>query len=172
MAGAAHLARRFLGSLSPLPLSATDDAWARANLLPAEAVLWGRMPRVDRKHAVGVARRVEAALGADAERAVLAAALLHDVGKIDAELGTLGRVFATLVGGFADRDQIRAWQRQRGLTRRIGLYLRHDAVGGDLLELAGADPLTVAWAREHHLREERWSIPVRVGSVLRDADDD
>ena len=37
-----------------------------------------------------------------------------------------------------------------GFARRVGLYLQHDQIGGDLLELAGSDPLTVAWAREHH----------------------
>lgn len=172
MAGAAHLVRRFIGSLSPRPLAAADDAWAREQLLPAEASLWVRMSRADRKHAVGVARRVRDDLGPQTDRAVVAAALLHDVGKVDAGLGTFGRVFATLVGGFAGREQIRHWQRQRGLTRRIGLYLRHDAVGGDLLELAGAEPLTVAWAREHHLPPERWTVPDRIGLALRDADDD
>lgn len=172
MGGALHLARRFLGSLSPLPLRPADDAWARSQLLPSEASLWDRMARSDRKHAVGVARRVAGQLGPAAERPVIAAALLHDVGKIDARLGTFGRVFATLVGTVADRDQVRHWQRQKGLTRRIGLYLRHDAVGGDLLELAGSDPLTVAWARQHHRPAGRWSVPETIGTALRDADDD
>ena len=36
-----------------------------------------------------------------------------------------------------------------------GRYLRHPELGADLLELAGSDPLTVAWAREHHLPAER-----------------
>lgn len=172
MSGALHLARRFLGSLSPLPLGAADDEWARSHLLPTEASLWARMDRADRKHAVGVARTVADELGPAAERPVLAAALLHDVGKVDARLGTFGRVLATLVGNVADRDQVRHWQRQKGLTRRIGLYLRHDAVGGDLLELAGSDPLTVAWAREHHRPPDRWTVPEPVGAVLRGADDD
>ena len=45
--------------------------------------------------------------------------------------------------------------------RRIGLYLRHDRVGADLLSSAGSDPLTVAWAGEHHRPPERWTVDAR-----------
>jgi len=156
-----HLARRFLGSLSPRPLDAADDAWARRHLGPGEVELWERMSRADRKHAAGVAREVDRRLGPGTTRPVIAAALLHDVGKVDADLGTLARVAATMVGR----------SRASG-TGRIARHLRHDVIGAELLEAAGADPLTVAWAREHHRPEETWSVPVLVGRALRAADDD
>jgi putative nucleotidyltransferase with HDIG domain len=167
VAGPIHLVRRFLGSLSPLPLAPGDDAWATSKLGPGERQLWQRMPRADRKHSVGVARLVAAQVGED-EHAILAAALLHDVGKVDADLGTLGRVVATLVG----RTRGTRWREADGVRGRIGRYLHHDAIGAALLEGAGADPLTVAWAREHHRPERDWSVPTEVGRVLRDADDD
>lgn len=167
MAGPIHLVRRFLGSLSPVPLQAEDEAWANAQLGAGERQLWQRMSRADQKHAVGVARVVADQVGAD-ERAVLAAALLHDVGKVDADLGTLGRVAATLVG----RRTGARWRGAPGVRGRIGRYLHHDAIGAGLLADAGADPLTVAWAREHHRPETDWSVPVAVGRTLRDADDD
>jgi putative nucleotidyltransferase with HDIG domain len=167
VAGPIHLVRRFLGSLSPLPLAAEDDAWATSKLGPGERQLWQRMPRADRKHSVGVARLVATQVGED-ERAVLAAALLHDVGKVDADLGTFGRVAATLVG----RTRGGRWRGSDGVRGRIGRYLDHDAIGAALLQDAGADPLTVAWAREHHRPEGAWSVPVAIGRVLRDADDD
>lgn len=163
MAGPIHLVRRFLGSLSPVPLRAEDDAWAMAQLRPGERQLWQRMSRADQKHAVGVARRV----GAD-DRAVVAAALLHDVGKVDADLGTFARAAATLVG----RRRGSRWRDASGIRGRIGRHLHHDAIGAGLLQDAGADPLTVAWAREHHRPEQTWSVPVPVGRALRDADDD
>lgn len=163
-----HLVRRFFGSLSPRPLREADDVWVRSLLGPGERALWDRMPQADRKHAAGVARDVAARLGPDATRPVLAAALLHDVGKVDARLGTLGRVAATLIG----RRRASGWYEQPGWRGRIGRYLRHDAIGAGLLADAGADPLTVAWAREHHRDEQRWSVPVAVGRALRDADDD
>lgn len=167
MAGPAHLVRRFLGSLSPRPLDPADDAWAREHLLRGEQELWARMPRADRKHAAGVARDVVGRLGADASRPVVAAALLHDVGKVEAGLGTFGRVVATVVDRARGRGEGRA--RTGG---RIRTYLDHDAIGARLLEEAGAEPLTVAWAREHHRPERHWTVPEPIGRALRDADDD
>lgn len=96
MAGPIHLARRFVGSLSPRPLDPADDAWARSHLLAGERALWQRLSRADRKHAAGVAREVVRRLGPGTSRQVIAAALLHDVGKVDAGLGTFGRVVATV----------------------------------------------------------------------------
>jgi hypothetical protein len=141
-------------------------------LSEGELKLWRRMSRVDRRHAVGVARRVERALGADATAPVLAAALLHDVGKTAARLGTYGRVVATVAGAATGPEMARAWTEGKGFTRRVGLYLRHGELGGDMLALAGSDALTVAWAREHHLPSEQWTVPPQVGAVLKAADDD
>jgi len=64
------------------------------------------------------------------------------------------------------------WSQSRGFVRRVGLYLRHPDLGGDLLAMAGSDPLTVAWAREHHLPPEKWTMPRHLGEALRAADDD
>lgn len=166
-----HLARRFVGSLRPGGPAADDEAWARSFLLDGEERLWGRLSGADRRHAVGVARRVVAALGSP-ERAVVAAALLHDVGKLDAGLGTYGRVVATLSTAVAGRSAAEQWSRGRGFTRRVGLYVRHPHLGGDMLALAGSDPLTVAWAREHHSPRESWTVPRPVGDALKAADDD
>jgi hypothetical protein len=172
MASTAHLVRRFLGSLRPGGPAPADASWADEQLLPAERELWYRMSGPDRRHAAGVARAVERSLGHEAPRSVLAAALLHDVGKVESGLRTYGRVVATLSARFAGPEMASAWRTHRGFTRRVGLYLHHAEIGGDLLELAGSDPLTVAWAREHHLPESAWTIPPEVGSALKAADDD
>jgi hypothetical protein len=134
--------------------------------------VWSRMSGPDRRHAAAVARRVERSLGEEATRPVLAAALLHDAGKVVSGLGTYGRVVATLSGAVAGRDMAESWSEGRGLTRRVGLYLRHDELGAGLLEMAGSDGLTIAWAREHHLPADRWSVPRPIGEVLKAADDD
>jgi hypothetical protein len=130
------------------------------------------MSGADRRHAVGVAERVERALGHEATRPVLAAALLHDVGKVESGLGTYGRVVATLSGRVGGHEMADVWRKQRGFARRVGLYLEHDQIGGDLLELAGSDPLTVAWTREHHLPASEWSLPSHLAAALKAADDD
>lgn len=103
---------------------------------------------------------------------VLAAALLHDVGKTTAGLGTYGRVVATLAGAAAGPKAAAAWTEGRGFTRRVGLYLRHGELGADMLALAGSDPFTVAWAREHHLPAEQWTVKPALGAALKAADDD
>ncbi|HEX7135863.1 MAG TPA: hypothetical protein VF228_25015 [Iamia sp.] len=161
----AHLVKRFFGSLAPARLTEDEAVWVASHLLPAEADLWTRMGRADRRHAVGVARRAETALGDAATRPVMAAALLHDVGKVEAGLGTYGRVMATLSAQAAGRDTARAWSQTRGITRRIGLYLLHEELGADLLRLAGSDPLTVDLVA-------RWSAPTTpTGETLKTADD-
>jgi len=123
-----HLARRFATSLSRQPPSANDEVWAETWLLPSEIELWRRLSNVDRRHAVLVARRFLDRRPA-ADRAEVAGSLLHDVGKIEAGLGTFGRVVATIVGPRTDRFQA---------------YHDHEAIGARLAAAAGSDAVTVA----------------------------
>ena len=41
-----------------------------------------------------------------------------------------------------------------------------------MLEMAGSDSLTIAWAAEHHLSAEEWTIAADIGEVLHCVDDD
>jgi hypothetical protein len=158
-----HLAKRFVTSLWPGGPTAADDAWATRYLNAGETLLWRRMPGFDRRHAVGVARRVCAALGDAATRPVVAAALLHDVGKIESGFGVWRRVFATVWIAVRGRDNV---------SGRLGMYAHHPAIGGESLREAGADPLTVSWALEHHLPPARWTVPAELAAALKSADDD
>ena len=166
-----HLVRRFFAGLLPIGPRAGDDAWARNRLSEPEQELWARMARVDRRHSARVARRVEADLGAVATTPVLAAALLHDVGKTIPDLGTFGRVVATLSEMVAGEDTAHQWVQTRGFTRRVGQYVLYPELGVDLLRLAASDDLVIAWSREHHLPEADWTVPVDLGRVLQAADD-
>ncbi len=123
-----HLARRFFGALSRQPPPPDDEAWASEFLLPGEAALWAAMENHDRRHSVMVARRFHSRRP-DATREEMAGALLHDVGKIESDLGVFGRVAATLVG-------------PRGKHFRI--YHDHEAIGARLAADAGSDAHTVA----------------------------
>lgn len=169
---ATHLVKRFFTSLRPGGPGQAAEAWVADVLTPAQHELWRRMNGPDRRHAHGVARRVERAMGHQATPPVLAAALLHDVGKTDAALHTYGRVIATVSAKLAGHEMAQLWTTKTGFTRKVGLYLLHPDIGGDQLALADSDPLTVAWAREHHLPEEEWTIPVAIGRVLKACDDD
>lgn len=167
-----HLVGRFAGSLWPGGPARADEAWALDQLSAGEAVLWRRMGGADRRHAVQVARRTDAELGPRATRPVLAAALLHDVGKIDSGLGPVRRAAATMAGLLAGHEASAGWAQRGGLVGRVGRYLRHDRIGADLLGAAGSDGLVVTWAREHHLPADRWSVPADIGLALKAADDD
>jgi HD domain len=167
-----HLVRRFFGSLRPGGPTPTDDAWAVGHMTPGETGLWRRMSAADRRHAVVVARRVDATLGPAATRAVLAAALLHDVGKIESGFGPVRRAAATVAGMAGGHAAARRWRRRRGPVGRVGRYLGHDEIGAGMLAEAGSDALTIAWAREHHLPSERWTVAAEVGTALKAADDD
>jgi hypothetical protein len=172
VSGWAHLTRRFVGSLRPGGPSAENRAWVESVLTDAELALWRRMYGPDRRHSVQVARDVERRLCAEATAAVLAAALLHDVGKLDARLRTYGRVVATLTIKLAGRDEVVAWRRARRLHRRLALYALHPQLGAEALTLAGSDPLTVAWTREHHDPRDTWTVAPAIADVLDACDND
>ena len=68
--------------------------------------------------------------------------------------------------------EVLSWRRAHGLHRRIALYLDHPTIGGDLLQLADSDPLTVAWAREHHNPRDTWTVRAEIADVLDACDND
>ena len=105
-------------------------------------------------------------------REVMASALLHDVGKVESGLGTFARVAVTLAAIGLGRDRLVAASTSTGLRRRVSDYLTHDQIGAELLRQAGSHPDTVAWAGEHHLPPERWTLDRRVADALKAADGD
>jgi hypothetical protein len=180
-ASSIHLAKRALGSLVPVAPRRGDVDWVEGILSAQEAVLWRRMARADRRHSVTVARRVETTLSAtehadDARWA--AAALLHDLGKLDADLGVPLRVLATLVARIGGYERVAGWTRSRGLRRRFALYVRHPELGATRLALAGSAPEVVTWARMHqnpvvtNAGAPVPGIPPAVVNALLAADDD
>ncbi len=110
--------------------------------------------------------------GSAVPRAVVAAALLHDVGKVEAGIGPGRRAVATVVALAVGYERVRAWRVRSGVRGRFGRYLSHDTIGADLLRQVGSDGLTIRWAREHHLPPAQWSVPPAVGTALKSADDD
>ncbi|MSO32530.1 MAG: hypothetical protein EXQ64_06935 [Ilumatobacteraceae bacterium] len=108
-----HLAKRFLTSLSRRALSVEQLAWVRKHLLEDEFSLWTRMALSDQRHSLVVAQRF-VTLKPDAQRDHVAAALLHDVGKIESHVGIMMRVVATLIGP---------------RTKRLRAYHDHEMIG-------------------------------------------
>jgi hypothetical protein len=176
MSRVGHLARRFFGALRPGRPKPVDARWVESVLTPAELALWQRMANHDRRHSIAVARRVERALAGTehSDTRWMAVALLHDVGKLDSGLGVVGRVGATVAGGLAGHDMAGPWSQKRGITRRVGLYLRHPELGATRIRLAGGREEAARWAESHHDEASRAALdfPPVVVTVLHDADDD
>jgi hypothetical protein len=174
-----HLSRRFFIALWPVGPAPADQSWALDNLLNGERALWQRMSRPDRRHAVGVARDTIRLLGPDhARQDVIAAALLHDVGKVESSFGTFARAGVTFAAIGFGRSRLLRWAGEPSAAarpsrrNRVGLYLTHDRLGAALLEDVGSQALTVSWAAEHHLAPELWTVDATIGAALKAADDD
>ncbi len=179
MADVLHLAKRFFGALSQRPPEAEDERWALDQLIEAEVGVWSQMSNPDRRHAIEVARLVDTALATSTStsagverRTVLAAALLHDSGKVLSDFGTYARVGATLVWATLDDDVARRWSSGSGLRRRLADYRLHPELGADRLAAGNSDAFVVAWAREHHLAPSSWTTDAALGSILKRCDDD
>ncbi len=171
MASLAHLATRFFGSLHPGPAEAEDLAWARGQLSDGEWLLFERMSNPDQRHAIDVARAVVAELP-DAEPEIVAAAFLHDVGKVESGFGTPARVVATVFWAVAPDRLADEWLDAASPLRALAQYRRHPELGEQLLLDAGAHPATAGWAADHHKPMEKWRIDSQVGEVLKAADGD
>ena len=178
MGGLWHLTKRFFGAIRPGPPSQADERWALEHLGPGETEIWQQMNNPDRRHAVEVARAVVAdprlQSTGSVERPVVAAALLHDSGKVLCRFRTPSRVFATVVWSVASDDVADRWltEHERGYRFRLAQYRHHPRLGADLLRSGGADPMTANWAAEHHLPERDWTVPMYIARVLKDCDDD
>jgi hypothetical protein len=162
--------------MGPAP---ADEAWAQEQLLNGERELWQRMSGPDRRHAVGVARDTIRLLGDEqAQRDVIAAALLHDVGKVESSFGTFARVGVTCAALAVGRSRLLRWagdpsgSGRSSRRARVGLYLTHDRLGAALLKGAGSQDVTVSWAAEHHLAPEMWTVDATIGAALKAADGD
>jgi len=124
----AHLTKRFVLSLVPSQVHEIERQWVQSVLSPSEFDVWSNMMVQDRRHSVMVGRRF-VKYRPKASQSEIAGALLHDVGKSVARLGTFARVIATLVGP---------------RTNRFRQYHDHEAIGATMLRTIGSDEITIA----------------------------
>jgi hypothetical protein len=130
-----HLFRRFFQVVFARPLAAEETAEVAAALSPALLGLFTAQAPADQRHAHTVMRRV-AAGPVDAE--VIAAALVHDVGKAGIGLGPVRRSVATVCDALG-----------LPMTARMRDYRNHGPIGAERLQAAGASRLAVDFARRH-----------------------
>ena len=167
----AHLARRFMGSLRPGGPDPAAEAALLGRLSEAEADLYRSLAGPDRRHAVASAAAAVRLLGEAATDELIVASALHDVGKLDAQLGTLGRAVASIAAGLLGPDRLERLGERSPWTRRWWLYANHAALGAERLAAIGCAEPVVAWARDHHRSPSASSLGADVARALVAADD-
>lgn len=130
----------------PLPPAAWQDI--EAILAPRELALFRRHSPADRQHAYRILCTLQAA--SHDRPALLAAALLHDVGKTRCRPRPWERVLGTLAERlFPGRVEHWGAGEPRGWRRPFVIRAQHAAWGAEMAAAAGSSPLTVALIRYH-----------------------
>jgi hypothetical protein len=144
-ARAAYRSRQFFGALRA-QVGEGERAEVAAHLTPAEQALFHSMEVSDQRHALDVLRMLKAKGQADAS--LLAAALLHDLGK--GRISVWQRVAFVLLNAVSPRLLRRlASGDGRGWRGALARSLDHAERGAALAEAAGSAPKTVRLIRLH-----------------------
>jgi hypothetical protein len=134
----------------------TEDEIERAIrvLTPAARELFRRQTAPDQRHALAVYDALCRAGHADPQ--LLAAALLHDVGKtaVRSRFSAWLRATVVLMGRFAPRLLARLIQGEPrdGWRHPFVTYVHHPEIGARWAQEAGCSPMTVALIRRHEGR--------------------
>jgi putative nucleotidyltransferase with HDIG domain len=148
MTRTAYRASQFLQALLPPP---TIEAarLADPHLPAALQPLYQRLSRAEQSHALAVLRALLGAGHTDPD--LLAAALLHDIGKTRAPLHLPDRVLVVLAQRFAPAA-LESWSRgaPRGWRRPFVVAAQHADWGAEILEQSGASARLVDLVRRHH----------------------
>jgi hypothetical protein len=144
-ARAAYRSRQFFGALRAR-VGEEERAEVAAHLMPGEQDLFFSMEVSDQRHALDVFRIVKANGQEDAS--LLAAALLHDVGK--GRISVWQRVVFVLLNAVSPQLLRRlASNDGRGWRGTLARSLDHAERGAALAEAAGSTPETVRLIRLH-----------------------
>jgi hypothetical protein len=139
-------------------------------LTPQARAVFARQPPQDQAHALAVYDTL--VREGHSSQDLLAAALLHDVGKAAAHLPAWQRGLYVLVEVFAPHLLARADRGQTGgRWRSISDYARHAEIGARWAKDAGCSPLTVALIRGHEEQADSGeAVEGRLLSILQAAD--
>lgn len=135
--------RALLARVSPGERTIVRDV-----LSPAQAALFWRMARCDQRHGLDVYQ----ALRGDGcqDEALLAAALLHDVGKAAARLTIAHRVAVVLIERALPGWLARCAGEGQGWRAPFAVHVQHPQIGAAWAQAAGSSSDTVMLIREHH----------------------
>jgi hypothetical protein len=128
-----HLTHRFFEVLRARPLDDAETTHARTILGPDLWPLFVAQQVPDQRHGFNAGKKLTGK-----PHDLVAAAMLHDVGKADSSLGVIGRSVATVLITL-----------RLPMTARMRRYRDHGELGAVSLESAGAPPVAVLFARHH-----------------------
>jgi putative nucleotidyltransferase with HDIG domain len=148
MTRAGYRASQFVHALLANP-AAEDSAQAAAFLPPGLRFLFNSMRRAERAHSLAVLRALLRVGHTDPD--LLAAALLHDVGKTRAPLQLFDRVLVVLTQHLVPASAS-AWSigEPSGWNRPWVVAARHADWGAEMIAQAGGSPRLEAIIRRHH----------------------
>lgn len=149
---AAHRIAQGIGAISAFA-RAPDLQLARRHLSACEFLAFRSMSRSEQLHSLQVLENVLAA-NPNASKALIAAALLHDVGKSRYHLSVWQKTLAVIIEAIAPRasrrlgaDSANGFWRAPFIVRR-----RHAAWSGEILRDCGSEA-EVIWLAERHQDE-------------------
>ena len=142
-----YRSRQFWNALLSPSKRVTSEALL-PHLTSTQIVLFRRMQPAEQLHAYHLFKRLETS--GQTVPDLLAAALLHDVGKILIPLSIFDRIVIVLGGHFFRKAALH-WSEgtPRGWRRPFVVAEHHAGWGADLASQAGATPLTVELIRRH-----------------------
>ena len=139
--------RQFRAAAAPRFTDA-DAHFVTLWLTQPERRLFARQSAYEQQHAVALARRVLAG-GLPTSRELIAATLLHDVGKTAASLHRWQRVLFVLLAAIPGQPLQRLSPAARGPWRGLWVLQHHPALGAGLARQAGVND-RIAWLIAHH----------------------
>ena len=169
---ALYRVRQFVNALlarvSPKELREADEV-----LPPGARELFRKMSVPDQRHSLNVMRTLRRAGHAEAD--LLAAALLHDVGKSAAKIYPWHRATIVLSKRFAPGLLARLTSgepRREAWRKPFVVHCRHTEIGAEWAAWAGCSPLTVSLIRRHQepLRRAPQNEEERLLAALQQAD--
>jgi hypothetical protein len=132
-----------------------DFELAQATLNPAQTALFAKLIPADRQHSINTYNHLMKQ--GDCQPDLLAAALLHDIGKLRYEMSPWERALVVLCRRVLPRRADRwgsippgGWDKLPGWHKAFIVTEQHDGWGAEMSLEAGASLLTASLIRYHH----------------------
>lgn len=146
-----YRAKQFWRGIRAAPFPVGTHQELSELLSDGEVTLFGRLSAADQWHSYAVVATLRAAGYAHPD--LLAAGLLHDVGKSRVKLTIWERSMAVLAHVLFSRRAVSWGQAQAtGWRRAFVVREQHPAWGAEMLREAGSRPLTISLVRRHQDR--------------------